>query len=51
VTLTVQAADEDPHVLAAVHMVSGFGSSQMYLLAAWAMVPLAKRTVVAITAL
>jgi hypothetical protein len=47
-TSIVQTAEPDPQVFAALHMSSGFGSSQMYLLFAWARVPLNNRIVVAI---
>jgi hypothetical protein len=47
----VHAADADPQVLAALHMSSGFGSSQTYLLFAWVNVELSNRIVVAITTL
>jgi hypothetical protein len=45
----VHTSDADPHVLAPVHMVSGFGSSQTYLLAARAMVLPIITIIVAIT--
>jgi hypothetical protein len=50
-TSIVHTADADPQVLAAVHLSSGFGSSQMYLLFAWVSVLPSKRTVDANTTL
>ncbi len=47
-TLIVQTEELDPQVFAALHMSSGFGSSQTYLLFAWVSVPPTNRIVVAI---
>jgi hypothetical protein len=47
----VQEAVADPQVLAALHMSSGFGSSQTYLVFAWLNAPPSNRTVIAIATL
>src|ERR1700687_1362156 len=45
--LIVQTDELDPQVFAELHMSSGFGSSQMYLLFAWVRLLPSKRIVVA----
>jgi hypothetical protein len=47
VMFTLRSSVADPQVLAALHIVSGFGSLHTYLLAAWAALPPSTKMVAA----